>query len=71
MTKVWFLVAMFGGDWSMTPYTTLALCNDAIGGLSIVLVTEAKCTPAEIIKPSNIYAPEMAPMPPRKPGDNV
>ena len=71
MVKVWILVTMFGGDWSMTPYTTLAECDDAIGGLSVALVTEAKCEPVDILKPSGIYAPEMAPLPPRKPGDNV
>ena len=69
MIKVWILTAMFGGDFSMTPFTTELACRGAIDGLSIGIVVEADCYPIEMLdNTGSEYAPILVPLPPVKPG---
>lgn len=72
MLKVWILAAMFNGDFAMTPFSDEAACRAAIDGLPVAIVTDAECYPVEMMKLSGSrLAPEMAPLPPRKPGQDA
>jgi len=71
MIKVWMLVVIFGGGWSTTPYSTYAGCTTAASGLSPVVVSEAYCSQIEMLPASDSYAPEIAPLPTRKPGESA
>ena len=70
MTKIFMLVAMFNGDWTMTPFTTEVACRQAIDGLTISIVTEADCFPMEMAmaqKDTTGLAPMDSPRPVSKP----
>ena len=66
MLKVYLLIATYNSDFAMIPFANEAACKRAITELSL-LVTEAECYPVEMLLPRISDAPEMAPLPPRKP----
>ncbi len=69
MIKVWVLVAIFGANFSITPFTDEAACRSAIDGLAIAVVDYADCAPANMmIRSGSRYAPERAPLAPHKAG---
>ena len=69
MIEVFILTAQLSGGFTMLPMADEAACRAALAGLSPIVASEAECYPIEMLAPSGSrYAPEMAPMPPRKPG---
>ena len=69
MIKVWILTAQMIGGFTMLPFPDEAACRAAMVTLSAAVITSAECYEIEMIQPSgSMYAPEMAPMPARKPG---
>ncbi len=72
MIKVFILSAQLAGGFTMIPFSDEIACNDAIDALPPSIVTEAECYPVEMIQQSGSrLAPEMAPLPPHKPGQGV
>jgi len=68
MLNIWILTAQLNGGFSMMPIGTEIDCLIALASLPPAIVTEAECYPVEMIKQSGSrLAPEMAPLPVRKP----
>ena len=70
MIEVFILTAkMMVGGFTMMPHSTEAACRDALAALPPSIVQSGECYPIEMIAHSGSrYAPELAPLPPRKPG---
>lgn len=69
MIAVWILTAQMSGGFAMVPIGTEADCMATIAALPPAIVTEAECYQIEmILPPGSRLAPEMAPLPPRRPG---
>ncbi len=72
MIKVFILTAKLSAGFTMMPYSTEVACYDAMVTLPLAVVRSAECYPIEMIASSGSrLAPEMAPLPPRKPGRNA
>ena len=71
MIEVFILSAQLAGGFTMIPFSDETACNDAIHALPPTIVTEAECYEIEMIAHGSVYAPEMAPLAPRKPGQGV
>lgn len=67
MIKIFILSALFPGGFAMMPFDTPAACDAAMAAL-IVTASQAECTEIEGLAADSAYAPEMAPLPPPKPG---
>jgi len=67
MIKVFILTAHLTGGFSMMPFDSEASCQAAMDLLPSTIVAEAECYPIEMLEPSNLFAPEMAPIPKPKP----
>ncbi len=69
MIALFVLIAqMTGGGFSMMPFDSQDACRAAMAGLPPAIVAEAECVQIEMLAPASVYAPEMAPVPKRKPG---
>ena len=69
MIAVFVLVAQIvGGDIAMMPFGSTVACEAAMVGLQPTSVANAQCVEIEMLAPASVYAPEMAPLPKRKPG---
>ena len=72
MIEVWLLTAFFNGGFSVAAYPTESACLTAGSLLATEIVIEAACISAKMIAPEpEGPAPRIAPIPPRKPGENV
>ncbi len=69
MIKVFILTAHLANGFSMIPFPDEGSCLRAAASLPIQIVNRTECYPMEmIIASGSRYAPEMSPLPPRKPG---
>ncbi len=64
---VYILTAHLLGGWAMMPLASEADCLAALAALPVAIAQDGECTRVEMLAPSSIYAPEMAPMPIAKP----
>ena len=71
MIAVWILTAQINGGFAMVPMSSEAACVAAISGLSQI-VDAAECFEAVVLPPHPPGpAPEIAPIPPKRPGVTV
>ena len=71
MLKVFILSAQMSGGFAMLPIDTEINCLIALAALPPSVITEAECYEIEMIQHGSVYAPEMAPLAPRKPGQKI
>ncbi len=71
MIEVFILSAQLAGGFTMIPFSDEINCLIALAALPTAIVTEAECYPIEMIAHGSVYAPEMAPLAPRKPEQGV
>ncbi len=72
MINVFILTVQMALGFSMMPYNSLDACQAAMAGLAPAIAVEAECYQIEMIAPSGSrYAPELSPLPPRKPGQEA
>ena len=63
MIHVWMLVGMMTGGIITTPFSSEDGCRAAMQALPPSIVEDAECIQIEMLAPSSIYAPEIAPLP--------
>lgn len=66
MLKIWILSAMIGNGFGIMPLKDETTCRLLMSGLHSI-ASKPSCIEIEIFVPSSIYAPEMAPIPRKKP----
>jgi hypothetical protein len=71
MITVFILTAHLSGGFTMMPFASETACNDAIDALPLAVIAEAECYQIEMIARGSRLAPEMAPVPIRKPGETT
>ncbi len=69
MIAAYILTAQMVGGFAMMPFAPEYACQAAMAGLPPSIAAKAECYPIEMLAPSGSrLAPELAPLPPRKPG---
>jgi len=67
MIKIYLLTAWMGTGFFYLPFPTPVACITAMKLLDYRVARDATCTEVEVIVESNIYAPEMSPVPRARP----
>lgn len=65
---VYILTAQLIGGFTMMPLVSEGDCLAALAALPAEITQDGECHEIDMVIPSSIYAPEMAPMPIAKPG---
>ena len=63
MIHVWILAGMMTGGVALMPFDSEDGCRAAMQALPPSIVEDAECIQIEMLAPSSIYAPEIAPLP--------
>ena len=71
MTAIWILTAHLIGGFAMIPLATEADCRAALAALPAPIARDGECTRIEVLAPASPFAPEMSPLPPRKPEEKT
>ena len=67
MIKIYILSAWIGSGFFYLPFPTIDACVTALMLLDLRVASGATCIEVERIQESNIYAPEMSPVPRARP----
>jgi len=67
MTTIWLLTTHMIDGLSMIPLATEADCRAAPAALPAPIASDGECTRIEVLAPASPFAPEVSPLPPRKP----